>query len=228
MNANPARSRPPAGLGGRRLDGADAGQCRRRADERQRVEQQGTRGGQQGHQESGEALPAHVRHRPAAVQQRGALHILLGRHHRHEQRAVRDEEQHVEGTDPERDQVELREAEDAEQVRDRDRRGEDGPREVGDQHGAAALPPPVDPGAGQHREQQARQQCGGGEVAHLGGVRVQDEHGRQGYGQQGDLVAEQRHGLPGPEPAERRLAEQIGNPPRHRPADRSGPRCAAR
>jgi hypothetical protein len=48
-------------------------------------------------------------------------------------------------------------------------------------------------------------QAGGGEVAHLHGAGLRDEHGHKGQGQHGHLVAHQGDGLCGPEPPERRL-----------------------
>ena len=51
-------------------------------------------------------------------------------------------------------------------------------------------------------EEEVRQQLGGDEVAHLGGVRVEHEDGDERQGDQADLVAEQRHGLAEPEAPE--------------------------
>ena len=60
----------------------------------------------------------------------------------------------------------------------------------------------VDPRAGVKGEEQVRRQLGGDEVAHLGGVRVQDEDGCEWDRDQRDLVAEERDRLGEPEAPE--------------------------
>jgi hypothetical protein len=44
------------------------------------------------------------------------------------------------------------------------------PSDVGSDHDAALVRVPVDPGAGEHREQQIGDEGGGDQVAHLGGA----------------------------------------------------------
>ena len=76
---------------------------------------------------------------------------------------------------------------------------------------APAPPAPVHPGPGGQPEQQARQPLKRGQVAHLGGARVQHEHGRERQRDRRDLVAEHRDRRRAPVPPEHPVAQQHRN-----------------
>jgi hypothetical protein len=126
---------------------------------------------------------------------------------------VRDLEDHGERADQEGDDVEVLQPQLAEGVRDRDRGQQHCPADVGGDHQRPLARVAVDQGAGEQREDQARDECRRGQIAHLGGAGAGAEHGQQRQREQRDLVAEQRDDIPGPVPAERGLPQQGRQPP---------------
>src|SRR5919198_348859 len=207
-----ARLHVPLGrLLGRRLDRLDRAQRERGSEERDRVRDQRPWRREHLNEHAADARAADERERAAAVEQRVRLEVALPRDERDEQRRVRDEEEDAQRPDEEGDDVELGERQDVEPVGDRDREEQRGAAEDGDEHRLAAAPAPVEPGTRVQREDQGRGDPGRGQIAHLGRRRVQRQHARERQRDQRDLVAEQRHRLAEPEPAEVALAENRGD-----------------
>jgi hypothetical protein len=112
----------------------------------------------------------------------------------------------------ERDDEHVRERQRVERVRDRDRAEQQRAAEIGRDHRSPLAGAAVGPGTGVQREEEVRQQLGGDEVAHLRRVRVEDEDRDERERDQAHLVADQRHGLAGPEaPEGRALAQKPWN-----------------
>jgi hypothetical protein len=140
---------------------------------------------------------------PAAVQQRAAGDELLARHQHHEQGVVGDPEQNRQAAHQKRHDVHLSHRQQAQHRRNRDRGQQRGPAHVGCDHQPAPVAATVGPDTRVQREQQARHQVGGDQVAHLGRPRVQRQHRHQRQRQRRHLVAHQRDRLRHPEAAER-------------------------
>ncbi len=209
------------GLGGRRLDRLDPAQEEGRAEEGQRVGADGQRRGQQLSQQPAQAWPADERQRPAGVDQRVPLDVLVLGDQRHEQRGVRHREQHAQRPGGEGHREQLRERQHPERVAHRDAGHQHEPAQVGADHDGAAAAAAVDPGPCGEREQQARQPLQRAQVAHVGGAGVQDQHGGQRHGHEPDLVAEHGDRLAAPVAPERPVTQQQAAPAGCQPADHS-------
>ena len=160
-----------AGLVRGGLGRVDAAQEERRAEERQRVGGQRERRGQGLHQQPAHAGAAHRGQRPALVDQRVALHVLVAGHQGHEQPGVGHGEEDAQRPGRERHREHLGQAEHAQGRADRDAGQQRGPAQVRRDHGGPAVAAPVHPGPGVQGEQQAGQPDEGAEVAHLGRAR---------------------------------------------------------
>ena len=212
MNRSPSVT-PPAGGVGWRLGGVDPPQEERGAEERHRVRDDRERRGKQLGEQPAEGRPDDERHRPAAVDERLPVHVLLGRDDRHEQRGVGHVEEDGERAGGEHDGEELPEREHAERVADGDGREERAPPEVAGDHQLPPTSAAVGPGPGVHPEQQAGQPFQGRQVAHDGRARVQREHRGQRHRDRRDLVPDHGHGGRAPVPAEHRVPQQRRHEP---------------
>src|SRR5207248_488174 len=215
-----ARRKSAAPLGvGRRLDRRDAAQGERRDEKRDRVGDERDGRGEQLHKEAAEARAADERERTAPVQKRVRLDVAFARHERDEEGAVRDVEQDAERSRDETGDVQLRQRQRVEGVRDRDRGKRRGASEIGHDHHLAAATASVDPGPGVQREEQIRKEFRRRQKAHLGRARMQDEHADERQGDQRDLVADERDRLAGEEAAK---AAVLTQQPWHETRPRSG------
>ena len=149
--------------------------------------------------------------RPAAVEQRVRLDVLVRPHQRDDHGGVGDEEQHVERADDERDDVELDERQLPQRVGDRQAEHRGAADPVGHEHRGAAPAAAVDRRTGDQREQQARHQAHRGEQAELLRAGVQHQDGGERDRQYRDLVAEQRDRLALEEQPEVPLPQQLGH-----------------
>jgi hypothetical protein len=127
---------------------------------------------------AGGAGTGHVGRCPAAVKQRVGLHVVPLGHQGHEQGAVRNPKEHGQRAGQKRHDVELVEGEHVEEERHRHRGQQQCPTDVRDDHYSAPVRVPVDPGTGQHREEQVRDERGGDQVAHFGGAGMEAQHGK--------------------------------------------------
>ena len=212
MNVTPAVTAPFPSVrrGFRRPDPA---QDERGAEERQRVRDDRERCGEHLHQQAADARSAHVRQRPAAVDQRLPVQVPFRRDDRHEQRRVRHVEQDAQRPGAERDQVQLRHRQHVQRVADRDGGEQRGPAQVGADHRAPPPAAPVGPRAEVQPEQQAGQPFERGQVPHLGRLRVQHDDRRERQRDPRDLVAEHRDRRRAPVPPEHPLPQQRGHDP---------------
>ena len=145
---------PPCSASGGRLLRMDAAEQRAGAEERERVDDQRSRPGDDPDEEPRDRRAGDEGERAAAVQQSARVDEALPRDDRLEERRVRDVEQHRERPRPERDRVELRERERVEERMRRARSGAATARPMSQAIIArAALSAPVDPGAGVEREE---------------------------------------------------------------------------
>ncbi len=179
----------------------------RRAEVRERVEEQRDRRCHRLDEDSGDGRPGDEGQRAAEAHLAVGVDDVPPRDDTDEERRPADVEHDREGPDSERDGVELGEAEHVERVGHRHRGEQQRPTDVGHDH---ELPPrlqPFDPDAGEEREEQVRHQLRGDEEAHLGRGRVQREDGDEREGQQRDLVAEHGDRLRRPELPELGLPE---------------------
>ena len=169
-----------------------------RGQERHRVDGDGDRGGHELHQCAGNARARDLRHRATHLQLAVALDQVVAVDQRRQVRLVGDVEEHREDAGQQAHQVELLDAQRAEQGGDRNRAEQERAAEVGeDQDGSA--PQTVDPDAGEQAEQQERREFEGAQQPHLARRRVEHQRRRQRNGQQTDLAAKARNRLPSPQ-----------------------------
>ena len=199
---------PAASVGGSRRRRGGARAPRRRTKRRRRRASTGAESACTS--SAADARPGDVRERPAAVHDRVALDEALAGHERDEQRAVRDVEEHAQRPHQERDDEHVRDRQRVERVGERERGDQERAADVGRDHRLPPAAAAVDPGAGVEREEEVRRELGRDEVAHLGRVRVEHEHGDERQRDQADLVADERDGLPEPEAPEARFSRRRG------------------
>ena len=200
------------GLGLSRVDRA---QEARRDQERDRVHGKRQRAGDGLHQQPGDARADDEGRRAAAVRQRVRLDVVLALDQVREHGVVGHEEQHAEDAGQEPDDVHLLDRQGVERVGDRDRRQQQPAADVGGDHRPPLVRAAIDPGAGVQREDQVGDQRRRRQVPHLRWRRVQHEDGRQRQRDDRHLVAEHRHRLADPEPAEVAQAEGGRDPQPH-------------
>ena len=198
----------PRILGGRFL-GLDRAKVVRGQEEGHGVGGERVRRRQNLHDHAPDARTGDEREGSASCEQGVRLHVALARHHRDEEGVVRDEEEDAESTGEERDEVELREGQRVECVRDRDRPEQNGAPQVGGDHRLPAEAPAIDQRTGVQRKEQVRDERGRAQVAHLSRAGVQHEDRSEGQREQRDLVAEQRDRLAEPETAERQIPQRL-------------------
>ena len=128
----------------------------------------------QADQPAAEGRTGALRDRPRRLELAVAVDELVALDERRQVRLVRHVEEDRQRPDHEADHVHLPHRQDAERVRDRDRREHGRPTEVaGDEDGPATEP--IDPGAGGQAEQDERQELDRAEQGHFEGRRLQAE-----------------------------------------------------
>jgi hypothetical protein len=193
---------------GRRLGRADPAEEERGAQEGQGVGRDRERRGQGLGEQPARGRSGHVGQRPAAVEQRLPVHVVIRCDDRHEQGAVRYVEQDGQGARGERHGEHLPQRQHVQRVAHRDRGHQRRPAEVGGDHRLPPLAAPVRPGARVHSEQQARQPLQCRQQPHRESVGVQREHRRERHRDGRDLVAEQRDSGRAPVPPEHHVTQQ--------------------
>ena len=182
----------------RRLLVADQRQRDGRDEEGDGVDRDRDRRGQELDQPTGQAEAGHLGDRVGRLQAGVGLDQRLAPDQRRQVGPVGDVEEGRQDADQQRDQVELLDAERAEQRRDGDREGQQEAPKVGPDHDRAP-PQPVDPDAGEQADQQRRGHVGDVEQAHLERRRVQRHRGDEQEGEAADQGAEERDRLPRPQ-----------------------------
>ncbi|CAA9486962.1 MAG: hypothetical protein AVDCRST_MAG13-1513 [uncultured Solirubrobacteraceae bacterium] len=186
---------PPLRRGLRR---ADAQQAERRAEERERVEQEHDRRGDRLHQERREPRPADLRQRAAGRQPRVRRHETVAPDERGQVGRIGELEEHRARADHEGDGDQELHRQQAGHGQERDGRQQPGAREVGpDHHRAPAAP--VDPHARGQAEQEVGGRGGRREQPHLARTRIEVQRGRQRQRDEPDLGAEHGCGLAAPQ-----------------------------
>src|SRR5262249_52927383 len=122
-----------------------------------------------------------------------------------------DGEEHAQRPHCEADDVQLRERQRVEAVRDRNARERGRPAEVGGDHRLPPAPAAVDPRAREQREEEVRPELSGTEEAHLARAGVEEQEGGERQRDDRDLIAEEGDRLPDPERAELALAQERRN-----------------
>ena len=211
-----------------RVVGADAAEEQGRREERQAVDDERDRSAEDLDENARDRRPTDRGHGSAAVEERVRLDVLVAASDRREERHPGEVEDDRDRPDDERDDEQQLDAEEVGEVRRRDRKDGAGAGNVRDDHQA---PPPVDaiePGAGDDREQQVRQQPRGREQAHLRRRGIEDQHRDDRQRQVRHLVPEHADRLPDPEQPELALAKERRQGARQGVAARlgSGGHCA--
>jgi hypothetical protein len=195
------QSRRSGGGSGTGLGGADAPHRQRRDQERAGVHGDRDRRGEQLQGERGQALAADLRDRLAQLQLGVALDEVSWPDQRRQVGLAGDIEQQRDRAEQQRDEKELRDSQHAEHRSDRYRAEQRRPDQVGRDQDRSA-PDPVDPGSRRQSDEQFRSHSGRPQQAHLEGGRMEGDGGRDRQAEVADLRAEERDGLPGPQPAE--------------------------
>ncbi len=196
---------PQVRLDGRRtahgLLGAQGRHGGRRHQEGAGVDEHGERRAHDVHEHAGQGRPGRLGDGVGAVEPGvGALQVLAGHEAGHERLRGRvvDEGRDAEGR---HDDEQERQRQHVRDVRDRDEREQRGPRQVGHDHDRPAWPP-VHQRADEEAEDEVRQPARRAHPADLLGRAVEGQHHQGLQREQGDVAAEPRDGLAGPEPAE--------------------------